>query len=643
MIKAPNGDILIDKKITGIENLLDLIVDTTGLQKGNIRIDESTIREVSEKDRNTAVDVEITKGGHTNRVVAYYNRVSLTEIGTVEPEAKSDWILNYIDGENGDFSMAFNDKNIKTKLKNEIADRVNIPSDEIVVESIDYGNKYEGNTSITFKAVGDNAKTVKDKFTVKSWYIPPLYNINDYKFERKLGAPFKFSTDVKIIVKNDKDIVTDSNPHVANGYRHKENPLFFPQGHITDFESSNYEFGNTDNELIGFMVDAYHTGEIQDSVNNNYKIEGFKNFGGESTVWIENKNKNITDRNGYYKINQFVINSNIQNVEIINGTSASVRYVHGYSIILYEGYITFNGDDGKVYNISFIEGEGFLLYPHDYRPDPPSFMSKDDIIYMNPNRDLYDPPPPEDYKPPKLTGDQKREVDEYFKKLRRFFPTFSNDEIRKGFEGEGLFNLKYGQVFKPERIDTYTDQYGRQYSKVYGTAKIIESESNNSNLFDRESKTYYSHSNYGRMYIDNGSGKLIYLAKMNSNGTPSEEEISEEIELIKRELFNRYGLPYDKLNIDWDETKKSNFSEIFYNISGSLSCARLGGGNIHVYKRITPKFGGSPAISADIRYLNRQMFKENVNMEIQIGHRESFKDLTADKNGIVDYYYFSKG
>lgn len=86
MIKAPNGDILIDKKITGIENLLELIIDTTGLKKGDIRIDESTIREVSEKDRNTAVDVEITKGGHTNRVVAYYNRVSLAEIGNVEAE-----------------------------------------------------------------------------------------------------------------------------------------------------------------------------------------------------------------------------------------------------------------------------------------------------------------------------------------------------------------------------------------------------------------------------------------------------------------------------------------------------------------------------------------------------------------------------
>ena len=117
MIKAPNGDILIDKKVTGIENLLDLIVDTTGIQKGDIRIDESTIREVSEKNRNTAVDVEITKGGHTNRVVAYYNRVSLTEIGTVDSEAKNDWVLNYIDGQNGDFSMAFNDKNINTKLK----------------------------------------------------------------------------------------------------------------------------------------------------------------------------------------------------------------------------------------------------------------------------------------------------------------------------------------------------------------------------------------------------------------------------------------------------------------------------------------------------------------------------------------------
>lgn len=646
MIKAPNGDILIDKKVTGIENLLDLIVDTTGLQKGDIRIDESTIREVSEKDRNTAVDVEITKGGHTNRVVAYYNRVSLTEVGTVEGESQNDWVLNYMDGQNGDFSTAFNDKSIKTKLKQQVADRINIPSDEIVVESIDYSNKQEGNTSITFKAVGDNAKTIKDKFTVKSWYIPPLYTINDTNFEKKLGTPYDFSTTVKITVKNDRDVVTDLSTHVADGHRHADNPLFFPKGHITDLESTNYEFGNTDDELVGFLVDAYHTGEIQDSVNNKYEVTELKQLENSfSKIWVENKNKDITDRNGYYKIKQFDPGLHVQKVEFINGTSESVIYVHGYSTILYEGYITFKGDDGKTYNISDIRGEGFFIYPEDYRPDPPSFINEDDLIYMNPNRGPYDPPPPPDYSPPELSDNQKREIEEYFERLRRTLPSFSNENILKGLESEGLFNLKYGQIFKPERIEDFTDEGGRSKPKAYGTAKIVQFKSNSSNsaIFDKTNKTYYSHSNYGKLYTHGDPIDLIYFAKMTVGKTPSEDEIREEKELIKREIFNRYGLPYDKISIDWDRVISSNFDSIPYTINSSVACVKGNIQDIKVYKRIVPKFGGSPVISADIRYLNRQMFKENVNMHVQRDWGERFKELTPDKNGVVDYYYFSKG
>ena len=646
MIKAPNGDILIDKKVTGIENLLDLIVDITGLQKGDIRIDESTIREVSEKDRNTAVDVEITKGGHTNRVVAYYNRVSLTEVGTVESEANNDWILNYIDGQNGDFSMAFNDKNINAKLKNEFADRINIPSDEIVVESIDYSNKHEGNTSVTFKAVGDNAKTIKDKFTIKSWYIPPIHTINDTKFEKKLGTPSDFNTVVRITVENDRDVVTDLSTHVADGHRHADNPLFFPSGHITDLESTNYEFGNTDDELVGFMVDAYHTGEIQDSVNNKYEVTEFKQLkNGFSKIWVENKNKDITDRNGYYKIKQFDPSLHLQKVEFINGTSESVIYVHGYCTMNYEGINTFRSDDGKEYHISRIEGEGFFLSPVDSIPKPPSFISRDDLMYMDPYSKPYGPQPPPGYKPPKLTEDQKREINEYFEKLRRTSPSINDKDILNGLRGKGLFNLKYGQVFKPERIGEYTDEYSIKRTGVYGVAKIAQFKSNSSNsiIFDKTNKTYYSHSNYGRLYTHGDPTDLIYFAKMTVGVTPSEEEIREEKELIKREIFNRYGLPYDKISIDWDRVISSNFDNIPYSINNSYACVKDNVQDIKVYKRIIPKFGESPAINADIRYLNRQMFKENVYTNYDIGYDKKLKKLTVDKNGIVDYYYFSEG
>ncbi len=644
MIKAPNGDILIDKKVTGIENLLELIVDTTGLQKGDIRIDESTIREVSEKDRNTAVDVEITKGGHTNRVVAYYNRVSLTEVGAVEGESQNDWVLNYMDGDNGDFSTAFNDKSINTKLKQQVADRVNIPSDEIVVESIDYSNKYEGNTSVTFKAVNDNAKTIKDKFTVKSWYIPPIYTINDENFEKKLGSPFDFSTEVVITVKNDRDIVIDKSTHVADGHRYANNPLFFPKGNITDFDSTNYEFGNTDDELIGFMIDTYHTGEIQDSVNNKYKITEFKQLeNGFSKVWAENKNRDITDRNGYYKIKQFDPGLHIQRVKFVDGTSESVKYVHGYSDLNYEGANIFNGDDGKKYYISNIEGEGYFIFPVDYRVPPPSFISEDDLSYINPNRSPYDPPPPPDYEPPKFNESQKKEIDEYFKKSRRYLPTLFDDYVTVGLTDGGLFNIKYGQVFKPERREEHIDNEGKQKERAYGTAKILQEESNSGSnfIFDESSKTYYSHSNYGKMYVYGNPIKPIYFAKITSGTTPSADQIKEEKELIKREIFNRYGLPYDKINIDWERTVNSNFDKIFYSINSSASCERGGDQDIEVYKRITPKFGGSPVISADIRYLTRQKFKDSLDKES--GNTGRFQELTEDKDGVMDYYYYLKG
>ena len=617
MIKAPNGDILIDKKITGIENLLDLIVDATGLQKGDIRIDESTIREVSEKDRNTAVDVEITKGGHTNRVVAYYNRVSLTEVGTVESEAKNDWVLNYIDGQNGDFSMAFNDKNINTKLKKEVADRVNIPSDEIVVESIDYSNKHEGNTSVTFKAVGDNAKTIKDKFTVKSWYIPPIYMVNDENFERKLGTPSRFSDEVRIIVKNDRDIVVDSSTHVADGHRHADNPLFFPKGHITDFDSTNYEFGNTDDELIGYMVDAYRTGKIQDSVNNKYEITEIKQLeNGFCKVWVENKNKDITDNNGYYKIKQLYPGYDIQTVKFIDGTSASVEYVHGKIPLVVEGEGKFISDDGREFSIKSVPGKGWIILPPISYEDKPSFIDEEN-----------------------LTEEQQRIVDEFYEKLRKSTPDFMDQDMNLDAR-TGMFNLDYGQIFKVERIDESTKVHYSDGDAI-GTAKIIK-ETGSGSIFDGGSRTYYSHSNYGKLYRSNDWRTAIYFAKMTAGTTPSAEEIREEKELIKRELFNRYGFPYDKISIDWDLTEKNNFTELYFDVSDSaLSIFAYGKQRADIYKRIVPKFGGNPAIKSDIRFLLRQKFKDGL-----YNKPSWFKDPERpdkDREGIDDYYYYSQG
>lgn len=616
MIKAPNGDILIDKKVTGIENLLDLIVDTTGLQKGDIRIDESTIRDVSEKDRNTAVDVEITKGGHTNRVVAYYNRVSLTEIGTVDSETKNDWVLNYIDGQNGDFSMAFNDKNINTKLKKEVADRVNIPSDEIVVESIDYSNKHEGNTSVTFKAVGDNAKTIKDKFTVKSWYIPPIYTINDENFDKKLGTPSGFSDEVRIIVKNDRDIVVDSSTHVADGHRHADNPLFFPKGHITDFDSTNYEFGNTDDELIGYMVDAHHTGEIQDSVNNKYEITEIKQLeNGFCKVWVENKNKDITDNNGYYKIKQLSPTHDIQTIKFIDGTSSSVEYIHGKIQLLVEGEGKFIADDGREFGIKSIPDKGWIILPSISDIEPPPFINDEN-----------------------LTEEQQKAVNDFYEKVRNSSPDFMSQEMN--FDARnGMFNLDYGQIFKVERIDEETKSHYSDGDAI-GTAKIIK-ETGSGGVFDGGSKTYYSHSNYGRLYRSNDWRIAIYFAKMTAGATPSAEEIKEEKELIKRELFNRYGFPYDKISIDWDSTEKSNFTELYFDVSdSSLSIFAFGKQLVHIYKRVVPKFGINPAIKSDIRFLLKQRFKDGSNDKPSWFNDPAYPD--KDRDGIDDYYYYSE-
>ena len=637
MIKAPNGDILIDKKITGIENLLELIVDATGLQKGDIRIDESTIREVSEKDRNTAVDVEITKGGHTNRVVAYYNRVSLAEIGNVEAEKNNDAVLNYIDGENGDFSTAFNDKAIKTKLKQIVADRVNIPSDEIVVESIDYSKKYEGYTSVTFKTNGDNAKTIKDNFTVKSWYVPPLYTINDVNLEKKLGTPNDFSTGVTITVKNDRDIVTDSNMHVVNGDRKANNPLFFPKGNITDFESTNYKFGNTDEELVGYLVDWYHTNDIQDSVNNRYEITEVKQLkNGFSKVWVESKNKDVIDRNGYYKIKQFNPKLHTQRVKFVDGTSDSVKYIHGKSYISGESEVDFWGDDGKTYAIGYYGGGGYIIYSKDILYKVFDFVSRDDLRYLDPDGDT----PPPDYKMPELTDIQRKKVEEYFK-IKKYKPVYAYSGISADIESGGLYSLKYGKVFNTESVKVEYDDYGSRYRVAYGTVKVIQSGSSGTSILDNTNKTYYSHSNYGKLYIINDTDDLVYFAKMSPNASYSDEEIREEKELVEREIFNRYGLPYDKIVIDWDNTIASNFNEIFYSIKQSVSCEKTEVKTIKVYKRTTPNFLGDAAINVDIRYITRQKFKPNVNEDNP--NKRVFDELSKDKDGIVDYYYFSKG
>lgn len=637
MIKAPNGDILIDKKITGIENLLELIIDTTGLKKGDIRIDESTIREVSEKDRNTAVDVEITKGGHTNRVVAYYNRVSLAEIGNVEAEKNNDAVLNYIDGENGDFSTAFNDKDIKTKLKQTVADRVNIPSDEIIVESIDYSKKYEGCTSITFKMNGDDAKTVKGKFTVKSWYVPPIYIIDDVDFRNRIGTPKDFNTLISIEVNNDKDIVIDHSRNVEIGYRKASNPLFFPKGSITDFESTNYEFGNTDEELIGYLVDGYHTREIQDSVNNKYEIAEVKQLeNGFSKVWVENKNKDIIDRNGFYKIRQFNPELHVQRVRFLDGTSDSAKYVHGY-IEARGRYNYFFDDSNKRHIIFYSKNEGHLIYPIGDLLSSLGLRYDSDLDYLDPDRGT---PPPAELNIPKLTDVQKRGIEDYFKTKKKYDVDGTNIE---GAYSIGLFNLKYGQVFKFERKERdygYNGGESGYVDKIYGTAKIIQYKSGDKSVFDRENKTYYSHSNYGKLYIDSDSGLLIYFAKMISGSSYSDEETREEKELVEREIFNRYGLPYDKITIDWDKTIASNFNEIFYSIKPSVTCKGAENNTITVYKRAAPNFIGTPAISADIRYINGQRIGPLVGTS-----RPSEIVIQAPKDKVYtkDFYYFSKG
>lgn len=640
MIKAPNGDILIDKNITGIENLLELIVDTTGLQRGDIRIDESTIREVSEKDRNTAVDVEITKGGHTNRVVAYYNRVSLAEIGNVEEEKNNAAVLNYIDGENGDFSTAFNDKAIKTKLKQTVADRVNIPSDEIVVESIDYSKKYEGYTSVTFKMNGDDAKTVKDNFTVKSWYVPPIYTINDEDFKRKLGAPNDFSDRVFIEVKNDRDLLLDTSRHVANGRRKANNPLFFPKGNITDFESTNYSYGNTDDELVGYLVDAYHTREIQDSGNNKYEITEVKQLeNGFSKVWVENKNKDIIDRNGFYKIRQFDLNRHAQWAIFKNELSDTVKYVHGVIQGSWK-YKEFYSDDNKRYTIFYSTKEGYLIYPIEDLLNSLGLKYESQLRYLNP-----DPneriTPPSDFKIPELTDDKRKELDRYFKINKKYK---SLDIQLYGEDSIGLFNLKYGQVFKFEKKEVDNNSYNESGSPAYkirGTAKILQREYdyNRNDIINDENKTYYSHSNYGRIYKHNGDA--VYFAKMTAGTSHSDEEIREEKELIKREIFNRYGLPYNKITIDWDKTLSSNFDKIYYNVKQAVSCKETSEKSISVYKRITPEFTGHPAISADIRYVNRQELKYTVSDKYPI--KREVRELPEDKNSVEEYYYFSGG
>lgn len=640
MIKAPNGDILIDKNITGIENLLELIVDATGLQKGDIRIDESTIREVSEKDRNTAVDVEITKGGHTNRVVAYYNRVSLAEIGNVEAEKNNAAVLNYIDGENGDFSTAFNDKAIKTKLKQTVADRVNIPSDEIAVESIDYSKKYEGYTSVTFKMNGDDAKTVKDNFTVKSWYVPPIYTINDEDFDRKLGTPNDFSDRVFIEVKNDRDLLLDTSRHVANGRRKANNPLFFPKGNITDFESTNYSYGNTDDELVGYLVDAYHTREIQDSGNNKYEITEVKQLeNGFSKVWVENKNKDIIERNGFYKIRQFDLNRHAQWVIFKNELSDTVKYVRG----VIQGpwkYKEFYSDDNKRYTIFYSTKEGYLIYPIEDLLNSLGLKYESQLRHLNP-----DPnervTPPSDFKIPELTDDKRKELDRYFKINKKYK---SLDIQLYGEDSIGLFNLKYGQVFKFEKKEVDNNSYNESGSPAYkirGTAKILQREYdyNRNDIINDENKTYYSHSNYGRIYKYNGDA--VYFAKMTAGTSHSDEEIREEKELIKREIFNRYGLPYNKITIDWDKTLSSNFDKIYYNVKQAVSCKETSEKLIPVYKRITPEFTGRPAISADIRYINRQELKYTVSNKYPL--EREVRKLPEDKNSVEEYYYFSGG
>lgn len=636
MIKAPNGDILIDKNITGIENLLELIVDATGLQKGDIRIDESTIREVSEKDRNTAVDVEITKGGHTNRVVAYYNRVSLAEIGNVEEEKNNAAVLNYIDGENGDFSTAFNDKAIKTKLKQTVADRVNIPSDEIAVESIDYSKKYEGYTSVTFKMNGDDAKTVKDNFTVKSWYVPPIYTIDDVDFINRIGSPEDFNTLISVKVKNDKDIVVDHSRNVKIGYRKASNPLFFPKGSITDFESTNYEFGNTDEELIGYLVDGYHTREIQDSVNNKYEIAEFKQLeNGFSKVWVEDKNKDIINRNGYYKIRQFNPELHVQKVRFLDETSDTAKYVHGH-IESRGRYKYFFDDNNKRHIIFYSKNEGYLIYPIGDLLSSLGLTYDADLDYLDPDRGT---PPPAELNIPELTNAQRIAIEDYFKTKKKY----EDGHHINGAYSIGLFNLKYGQVFKFEKIERdYGDYAGEAgyIDKIYGTAKIIQYKSGNNSILNRENKTYYSHSNFGKLYIDNDSDVLIYFAKMTSGTSYSDEEIREEKELVEREIFNRYGLPYDKITIDWDKTVASNFNEIFYSIRPSATCKGAENKTITVYKRIVPNFTGSPAISADIRYINGQRAGSLTGIS---NHNSNVIQAPKGKVYTKDFYYFSKG
>lgn len=127
---------------------------------------------------------------------------------------------------------------------------------------------------------------------------------------------------------------------------------------------------------------------------------------------------------------------------------------------------------------------------------------------------------------------------------------------------------------------------------------------------------------------------------MISGASHSDEEIREEKELVEREIFNRYGLPYDKITIDWDKTIASNFNEIFYSIKPSVTCKGAENNTITVYKRAAPNFIGTPAISADIRYINVQRIGPLVGTS---SPSKIVIQAPKDKVYTKDFYYFSKG
>ena len=86
--------------------------------------------------------------------------------------------------------------------------------------------------------------------------------------------------------------------------------------------------------------------------------------------------------------------------------------------------------------------------------------------------------------------------------------------------------------------------------------------------------------------------------------------------------------------------RKSNFTKIYYDVNRSISCQDTFEEWIPVYKRMIPKFIGSPAINADIRYINRQKFNPMVGMS---NPNKNVISISKDKNYVEDYYYFSKG